>query len=134
MKTNSGWLIFLGIFMLFGIYGCSSSSAPEQQDISVVLSSNSSGGAAPFDVTFTLDVVGVISGKLTHVPRYHFDSGQGRIADIIEYSLPDTSTAVLRSYSWVTEYSGASEVRKAVAYLKVLDGNVYSDTLRIVLE
>lgn len=129
-----GWFFLLVVATLLGICACSSSSDPGQQEISVVLSADSSGGTAPFDVTFTLDVVGDIEGKSTYVPSYHFDSGQGRVSDVIEYSIPDTSTAVLRSYTWVQGYSGTPGVRKAVAYLKVLDGNVYSDTLRIVLE
>jgi hypothetical protein len=126
--------LLLASFSAIVVEGCSSSSEPDHPKIAVVLSSNVSGGESPFDVAFTLEVVGDIDGVRTHVPAYHFNSGQGRISDIVEYSTPDTSTAALRTYSWTGRYSVGPGVRLAVAYLKLLDRNVYSDTLRIVVD
>ncbi len=131
---NFAVTFFLVVLSAVVIGGCSSSTEPEQPKITVVLSSDVSGGEAPFDVNFVLEIVGSVEGKRTHVPAYHFNSGQGRIADTIEYSLPDTSITAMRSYSWTTGYTGNPGVRLAVAYLKLLDGRVYSDTLRIEVE
>jgi hypothetical protein len=128
------WALFLLVLTVAVVGGCSSSSEPDASAIYVLLSSNVRSGEAPFDVDFTLSVIGKIARSETEVPAYHFNSGQGTVSDIVDYSIPDSTAAVLRTYSWSTTYSGDPRLCRAVAYLKLVEGNVYSDTLIIHVE